>query len=77
MKSAMLSAVVAFSVFGTPGAFAMQVAFDPGSRTYVGQLDALMPVGLVILALLVGSLLIVLERRKARGIWFSDAKKLK
>lgn len=36
-----------------------------------------MPAGLAVLVMLAGSLLIVFERKKARGIWFSDNEKLK
>lgn len=61
----------------TDNAFAAQFAFDPQSAFGLKQQGSLIPVAIVATALLLGALLIVLERRKARGIWFSNSERLK
>jgi hypothetical protein len=61
----------------TDNAFAAQFAFDPDSGTGIKQQGILIPAAIVAMAFLLGAILIVLERRKARGIWFSNSERLK
>lgn len=61
----------------TANAYAMQFSFDPSTGEIYDQIDIRLPAGLVAVALAAGGLLLINERRKAKGIWFSDSGRLK
>jgi hypothetical protein len=58
-------------------AYAAQFSFNPSTGEPRGQLDLRLPGALVAVASVAGALLIVSERRKAKGIWFSGSERLK
>ena len=68
-------ALVLFSA--SSSAFAAQFSFDPTSGDAFRQADYTVPAVLIAIASLVGGLLIVLERKKASGIWFSNDERLR
>ena len=57
--------------------YAAQFSFDPSSGTKVERSGSIIPLAIVAIASLVGALLIALERKKAKGIWFSNSERLK
>lgn len=58
-------------------AFAAQFAFDPHSGIGSKQPGSLLPVAIIAVASLLEAILIALERKKAKGIWFSNSGRLK
>ena len=58
-------------------AYAMQFSFNASTGVPYNQSDLRLPVGIVALMSAAGALLIVHERKKAKGIWFSDSERLK
>jgi hypothetical protein len=58
-------------------AYAAQFSFNPSTGAPYGQSDLRVPVGIVVLVSAAGAFLIVHERKKAKGIWFSDSERLK
>jgi hypothetical protein len=56
---------------------AAQFSFDVASGDVVDRPDSIIPVGLVVAVSLIGALLIVLERKKARGIWSTNDRRLR
>ncbi|MGH9879769.1 MAG: hypothetical protein ACRD5H_19240 [Nitrososphaerales archaeon] len=78
MRTAVLTALALALLFPvTDNAFAAQFAFDPHSGIGSSPPGGVIPVAIVAIASLLGAILIVLERRKAKGIWFSDSERLK
>lgn len=77
VRTPVLIASIAFLSLVTANAYAMQFSFDPSTGETYGQIDIRLPAGLVAVALAAGGLLIINERRKAKGIWFSDSGRLK
>lgn len=77
VRTPVLIASLAFLSLVTANAYAMQFSFDPSTGETYGQIDIRLPAGLVAVALAAGGLLIINERRKAKGIWFSDSGRLK
>lgn len=67
----------AFFALTASHAYAMKFSFDPSSGLATKPAGSPVPVAIVVVASLVGGLLIVLERKKARGIWFSDSGKMR
>ena len=67
----------ALLVLVTDNALAAQFAFDPHSGIGSKQPGSLIPVAIIAIASLLGAILIALERRKAKGIWFSNSERLK
>ena len=68
---------LALLVLVMDNAFAVQFAFDPHTAIATRQQASPIPVAIVAIAFLLGSILIVLERRKAKGIWFSNSGRLR
>ena len=58
-------------------AYAAQFSFDPSNGNALKHADYTLPAALIAIASLVGGLLIVLERKKARGIWFSNNERMR
>jgi hypothetical protein len=56
---------------------AVQFSFDPSSGEPYGQVDFGMPALLIGLAAITGFLLVINERRKAKGIWFSNNERMR
>lgn len=78
MRGAIMAWIaLALLLLATNNAFAAQFAFDPHSATGVKHQGSLVPAAIVAMAFLLGTILIVLERRKARGIWFSNSERLR
>jgi hypothetical protein len=78
MRVAVLTLMtLALFVLVADNAFAAQFAFDPRSGMGSKQLGSLIPVAIIAVALLLGAILIALERKKAKGIWFSNSERLK
>jgi hypothetical protein len=57
--------------------YAVQFSFDPSSGEPYGQVDFGMPALLIGLAAITGILLAINERRKAKGIWFSNNERMR
>jgi hypothetical protein len=57
--------------------YAVQFSFDPSSGEPYGQVDFGMPALLIGLAAIAGFLLVINERRKAKGIWFSNNERMR
>ena len=78
MRTVALTLVTsALLVLATDDALAAQFAFDPHSGIGPKQPGSLIPVAIIAIASLLGAILIALERRKAKGIWFSNSERLK
>ena len=71
--------IAAFALLGltVSNSYAAQFAFDPDIITNVENPNNIVPIGIVAIASLVGALIIALERKKAKGIWFSDNERMK
>jgi hypothetical protein len=72
-------AIAALAVLGfaVTNSYAAQFAFDPDSKISFGKPDNIVPIGIIVIASLVGAVVIALERRKAKGIWFSNNERMK
>ena len=68
---------LALLVLVTDNAFAAQFAFDPHSGISSKQPGSLIPIAIIAIASLLGAILVALERKKAKGIWFSNSERLK
>jgi hypothetical protein len=77
VRTLVLIAPIALLFLVTVDAYAMQFSFDPSTGEIYDQIDIRLPAGLVAVALAAGAFLIINERRKAKGIWFSDSGRLK
>lgn len=58
-------------------ASATQFSFDPALDVNPSDADFSLPAALIAIASVVDGLLILLERSKALGIWFSNSEKLR
>ena len=58
-------------------ALAEQFAFDPNSGIGSARQGSVVPVVIVAIVSLLGAIVIVSERRKAKGIWFSNSERLR
>ena len=74
---AIATTVVILMILATTNAYAVEFVFDPHSGDATKKVDFLVPAALVVIALVLGGLIIALERRKAKGIWFSNSGTLK
>jgi hypothetical protein len=72
-------AIAALAVLGfaVTNSYASQFAFDPDSRINFGKPDNIVPIGIIVIACLVGAVIIAMERRKAKGIWFSNSERMR
>lgn len=61
----------------TTNAYAVQFSFNTSTGEPLGQLDFRLPAVLIALASAIGALLIINERKKTKGIWFSNSERLK
>ena len=78
MRAAILTiAVIATVVMAPASALATQFSFDPVAVISPHNTDFSLPVSLVAIVSLLGGLVILLERKKARGIWFSNNERLR
>ena len=78
MKTAAIATtVVILMILTTTSAHAAEFVFDPLSGDTPKKIDFLVPAALMAVALTLGALIIALERRKAKGIWFSNSETLK
>ena len=78
MKFVALSiAALALSVLATSSAHAAQFTFDPNTGVGAKRSDNVLPISIVAIASLIGAVLILLERRKAKGIWFSNSERMR
>lgn len=75
MKALFLTAPIALLFLMTANAYAMQFSSDPATDEPHGQFDFRLPAGLIGIA--AAAFLIIHERRKAKGIWFSNSEPLK
>ena len=58
-------------------AYATQFPSDASTGESYGQSDFGLPAATITIVSAAGAFLIISERRKARGIWFSDSERLK
>lgn len=78
MRSAIFAITFIMMVtLAASNAYAVEFIFDPLSGNATKQVDYTVPAAFVGIAMLVGALVIVLERKKAKGIWFSNSERLK
>ena len=78
MRAYLLAVPMILSLFlATTNANAVQFSFDPSTGNSFKPADFGLPAIIIASASLVGALLIINERRKARGIWFSNSERLK
>jgi hypothetical protein len=77
VRALILAAPIALLFLATANAYAAQFSFDPSTGEPYGQIDFRMPAAIIAAVSVAGVFLIINERRKARGIWFSDNGPLK
>ena len=77
VRALILAAPIALLFLATTNAYAAQFSFDPSSGEPYGHIDFRMPAAIIAEVSVAGVFLIINERRKARGIWFSDNGPLK
>lgn len=77
VKYLVLIAPVALLFLVTANAYAMSFSFNPSTGELYGQIDIRLPAAIVAVTSAAGAFLIINERRKAKGIWFSDSGRLK
>ncbi|HKU48713.1 MAG TPA: hypothetical protein VJP79_02065 [Nitrososphaera sp.] len=81
--AALTTSVLAFMLIATTAtitttnAFAMQFSFDPSSGKAIDQPGFAVPGSIIAIVSGIGALVIVLERRRAKGIWFSNSERLR
>jgi hypothetical protein len=68
--------VLAF-ITATTNVYALPFSFNLSTGESIKPSDFGLPAALIGVASLVGALLIINERKKAKGIWFSNSEKLK
>jgi hypothetical protein len=68
---------VALLFFMTASAYATSFSFNPSTGELYDQADIRLPAAIVAVTSATGVFLIINERRKAKGIWFSDSGRLK
>jgi hypothetical protein len=64
-------------LLSTSNAYAAQFSFNPSTGESYRQVDFTVPSIIIVTASVIGALLIVNERKKAKGIWFSNSERLK
>lgn len=74
---ALLAIPIVLLFLATTNAYATQFSFNPSTGEPYGQLDLRLPAAIVAIVSVAGALLIVSERRRAKGIWFSGSERLK
>lgn len=72
-----LAAPIVLLVLAATNAYAMQFSFDPSTGESQRQINFSLPAAMIAIISVAGALLVIRERRKARGIWFSDSERLK
>jgi hypothetical protein len=72
-----LAAPIVLLVLAATNAYAMQFSFDPSTGEPQRQINFSLPAAMIAIISVAGALLVIHERRKARGIWFSDSERLK
>jgi hypothetical protein len=72
-----LAALIPLLFIVANNAYATQFYFNTSSGKPSSQLNFGLPAIMIALASVVGALLIIKERKKARGIWFSNNERLK
>jgi len=78
MRTYLLAVPMVLAIFmGTTDAYAVQFSFDPSTGGPLKSADFGLPVVLIAAASIAGALLIIHERRKANGIWFSNSERLR
>lgn len=77
MKALTLAVPIAMLFLAAANAHAAQFSFNPSTGEPYGQFDLRLPAAIVAVASVAGALLIISERRKSKGIWFSDSERLK
>lgn len=75
--TALAIAALATLALAATNAHAAQFTFDPDSGINVKKSDNLVPIAIIAIASLIGALLIALERKKAKGIWFSNSGRMR
>jgi hypothetical protein len=64
-------------LLSTSNAYAAQFSFNPSTGESYGQVDFTLPAAIIAAVSAAGVLLIINERKKAKGIWFSNSEPLK
>ena len=77
VRALILAAPIALLFLATTNAYAAQFSFDPSSGEPYGHIDFRMPAAIIAVVSVAGAFVIINERRKAKGIWFSDSGPLK
>jgi hypothetical protein len=77
VRALILSAPIILLLLAATNAYAMQFSFDPSTGEPYRQIDFSMPSSIIAIVSVAGAILIISERRKARGIWFSGGERLK
>ena len=72
-----LAALIPLLFLATFNAYATQFYFNTSIGKSPDQVNFDLPAILIVLASVAGALLIIKERKKARGIWFSNNERLK
>ena len=77
ITTALAIAALALLGFVATNSYAAQFSFDPDSRVNIEKPDNVVPIGIIAIASLAGALIIALERKKAKGIWFSNNERMR
>ncbi|HEX7032221.1 MAG TPA: hypothetical protein VF172_04405 [Nitrososphaera sp.] len=77
MKYLVLIVPVTLLFLAVADAYATSFSFNPSTGELYGQIDIRLPAAIVAVTSAAGVFLIINERRKAKGIWFSDSGRLK
>ena len=70
-------AILLFLAITTTNAYAEEFQFDPSTGQVFKAGDFALPGLLIALASAVGAFLLINEKRKAKGIWFSNSEKMR
>ena len=73
----LLIGITAGLFFASSGAYAVKFSFDPSSGTPLMAANYALPSAIIAVASILGAIIIAFERKKAKGIWFSDGERLK
>ena len=76
MKALILAALIVFLFLAAVDVYTVQISFDPVTGEPHRQFVFRLPTGLIGIAAAAGAFLIIHERRKAKGIWFSNSEPL-
>jgi hypothetical protein len=77
VRAPVLAASTALLFLATANAYAAQFSFDPSTGEPQRQINSSLPAALIMIIFIAGVFLIIRERKKAKGIWFSDSRRLK